>query len=110
MQSSDSFLLNAFLAFAAIYIALGLIRIALQWKHIKAIVEANATQKQRLAQMAAKNQDSLSRLEALKQGQEEQQQRQEELFRQSAETQQRWSSILSRLEALAEKQESRTGA
>jgi hypothetical protein len=33
MQSNDSFLLNAFLAFAAIYIAMALIRIVLQWKH-----------------------------------------------------------------------------
>lgn len=110
MQSSDSLLENALLVFAAIYVVLALVRIILQWKHTKAIVEANSTQKQRVAQMAAKNEESLNRLEAITQTRQEEKKRSEELFRRSEESQHRWSSILSRLETLVEKLERRNGA
>ena len=128
MSPTDSLLQNALLGFAAIYVALALVRIVLQWKQIKAIVkqvkaitEANETQKKRAEQEAIRYQENLNRLEALKQGKEsdlrrseelyrqseETQKRSEELHRQSAEAQQRWSVILSRVEALTERLEQR---
>jgi hypothetical protein len=128
MSSTDALLQNALLGFAAIYVALALVRIVLQWKQIKAIVkqvkaitEANETQKRRAEQEATRYQGAFDRLEALKQGKEsdlrrseelyrqseETQKRSEELHRQSAEAQQRWSVILSRVEALTERLEQR---
>jgi len=110
MTPTDSMLQNALLAFAAIYIALTLVRIVLHWKHIKAMVEANAAQKRREEQSAAKNQENLSRLEALQRDRQEERKRSEELWRQFEESQKRSASILSRLEALVEKWERQNGA
>ena len=105
MTSTDLMFQNALLAFAAIYITLALVRIFLQWKHIKAIVEANATQKERVEQATFKSQEGLGRLEALRQDRQEELRRSEELWRQSEESQKRSASILSRLEVLLEKWE-----
>ena len=110
MTPTDSMLQNSLLAFAAIYIALALVRLVLHWKNIKAIIETNAAQKQRAEQSAASNQEKLSRLEALQRDRQKELIRSEELWRQSEETQKRSAAILSRLEALVEKFERRNDA
>jgi hypothetical protein len=110
MQLTDSFLQNALLAFAGIYIVLAIIRIVVLWKNTKIAIAANAMQQQNAQKLAAQNSATADRAEKLLQGKQEQIARSEALWRQAEDTQQRWSAILPRLEALLEKLEKRNDA
>ena len=113
MQSLELWFQYTFVAFAAAYVVIAVVRIVLQLKNMKVIAAASASQKQRSEVVAAsseKHKENARRLETLQQNQKEQHERAEELFRMSKETQERWSSVLSRLEALLEKVERKYGA
>jgi uncharacterized protein YaiL (DUF2058 family) len=110
MQPTDSFLLNALLAFAGIYIVLAIIRIVVLWKNTKIAIAANTLQQQNAEKLAAQNSATVDRAEKVLQGKQAQMARSEALWRQAEDTQQRWSAILPRLEALIEKLERRNGA
>jgi hypothetical protein len=102
MPSTDTWFQEAFVAFAVIYIVLAIIRIAGQWKHTKALVELKMSQDRGLEERLAKSRDTVTRGEEALSGMRE-------TTKAASEHVERWSSILTRLEALLDKLERRSG-
>ena len=85
-----------------IYIFLAIVRIAGQWKHTKALVELKISQDQSTKERLAKSSATIAHGEETLSGMRE-------ATKSAAEHVERWSVILTRLEALVDKLEHRIG-